>query len=349
MPVTLTSLTDLSRLPFDAIIDVRSPAEYAEDHLPCAINLPALSNEERAEVGTIYKQVSAFDAKKLGAAMVARNVAGHLLGPLRDMTGGWRPLVYCWRGGQRSGSVATILGQIGWRTDTIAGGYKAWRSLVVEALNVTPFTAPLTVLDGNTGSAKTELLNLLPGHGIQVIDLEGLARHRGSLFGAMPGGQPDQKGFDTALAMQIAGLDPTRPVVVEAESSKVGNIRLPVQLWKAMQAAPRIAIAAPPDARARYLTRAYGDLIADPARLLDIIAKLRPSHAAERIAAWQGMAATGQYESLAAALMEHHYDPRYLKHRDRVAQGRLTEIAAPALEAGDLPGIAGQVAKAVLR
>lgn len=349
MPVTLTSLTDLSRLPFDAIIDVRSPAEYAEDHLPGAINLPALSNEERAEVGTIYKQVSAFDAKKLGAAMVARNVAGHLLGPLRDMTGGWRPLVYCWRGGQRSGSVATILGQIGWRTDTIAGGYKAWRSLVVEALNVTPFTAPLTVLDGNTGSAKTELLNLLPGHGIQVIDLEGLARHRGSLFGAMPGGQPDQKGFDTALAMQIAGLDPTRPVVVEAESSKVGNIRLPVQLWKAMQAAPRIAIAAPPDARARYLTRAYGDLIADPARLLDIIAKLRPSHAAERITAWQGMAATGQYESLAAALMEHHYDPRYLKHRDRVAQGRLTEIAAPSLEAGDLPGIAGQVAKAVLR
>lgn len=349
MPVTLTSLTDLARLPFDAIIDVRSPAEYAEDHLPGAINLPALSNEERAEVGTIYKQVSAFDAKKLGAAMVARNVAGHLLGPLRDMTGGWRPLVYCWRGGQRSGSVATILGQIGWRTDTIAGGYKAWRSLVVEALNVTPFTAPLTVLDGNTGSAKTELLNLLPGHGIQVIDLEGLARHRGSLFGAMPGGQPDQKGFDTALAMQIAGLDPTRPVVVEAESSKVGNIRLPVQLWKAMQAAPRIAIAAPPDARARYLTRAYGDLIADPARLLDIIAKLRPSHAAERITAWQGMAATGQYESLAAALMEHHYDPRYLKHRDRVAQGRLTEIAAPSLEAGDLPGIAGQVAKAVLR
>lgn len=349
MPVTLTSLTDLARLPFDAIIDVRSPAEYAEDHLPGAINLPALSNEERAEVGTIYKQVSAFDAKKLGAAMVARNVAGHLLGPLRDMTGGWRPLVYCWRGGQRSGSVATILGQIGWRTDTIAGGYKAWRSLVVEALNVTPFTAPLTVLDGNTGSAKTELLNLLPGHGIQVIDLEGLARHRGSLFGAMPGGQPDQKGFDTALAMQIAGLDPTRPVVVEAESSKVGNIRLPVQLWKAMQAAPRIAIAAPPDARARYLTRAYGDLIADPARLLDIIAKLRPSHAAERITAWQGMAATGQYEALAAALMEHHYDPRYLKHRDRVAQGRLTEIAAPALAAGDLPGIAGQVAKAVLR
>lgn len=349
MPVTLTSLTDPGRLPFDAIIDVRSPAEYAEDHLPGAINLPALSNAERAEVGTIYKQVSAFDAKKLGAALVARNVADHLTGPLRAMTGGWRPLVYCWRGGQRSGSVATILGQIGWRTDTIAGGYKAWRSLVVEALNVTPFTAPLTVLDGNTGSAKTEVLNLLPGLGIQVIDLEGLARHRGSLFGAMPGGQPDQKGFDTALAMQIAGLDPTRPVVVEAESSKVGNIRLPVQLWKAMQAAPRIAIAAPPDARARYLTRAYGDLIADPARLLGIIEQLRPSHAAERIADWQAMAATGKYEALAAALMEHHYDPRYLKHRDRVAQGRLTEIAAPSLDATDLPAIAARVAQAVPR
>lgn len=349
MPVTLTSLTDLARLPFDAIIDVRSPAEYAEDHLPGAINLPALSNEERAEVGTIYKQVSAFDAKKLGAALVARNVADHLTGPLREMQGGWRPLVYCWRGGQRSGSVATILGQIGWRTDTIAGGYKAWRSLVVEALNVTPFAPPLTVLDGNTGSAKTEVLNLLPGLGLQVIDLEGLARHRGSLFGAMPGGQPDQKGFDTALAMQIARLDPTRPVVVEAESSKVGNIRLPVQLWKAMQAAPRIAIAAPPGARARYLTRAYGDLIAEPARLQGIIAQLRPSHAAERIAAWQAMAASGQHEALAAALMEHHYDPRYLRHRDRVAQGHLTEIAAPSLEAADLPAIAARVAQAVQR
>lgn len=347
MPIILPPLADLSSLPFDTIIDVRSPAEYAEDHIPGAINLPALSNEERHEVGTIYKQQSPFVAKKLGAALVARNVAGHLLGPLSQMSGGWRPLVYCWRGGQRSGSFAIILGQIGWRVDTVSGGYKAYRSQVVSALNDTAFPAPLVVLDGNTGSAKTDILNLLPGLGLQVLDLEGLARHRGSLFGGMSGGQPEQKGFDTALALQIARLDPARPVVVEAESSKVGNIRLPVQLWKAMQSAPRVALSVPALARARYLTRAYGDLIADPARLAGIIGQLRPAHAAEVIEGWQAMAAGGHYESLAAALMDQHYDPRYRKHRARVAEGRFAEIAAERLDLSDLPDVAARVAGAV--
>ena len=147
-----------------------------------------LDDAERAEVGTIYKQVSPFTARKVGAALVAANAARHLQGPLADKPGGWRPLVYCWRGGQRSGSFASILAQIGWRVETIAGGYKAWRGLVVEALYDQPFPCPVVVLDGNTGSAKTEILNMLPGLGVQVLDLEGLARHRGSLFGAMPGG-----------------------------------------------------------------------------------------------------------------------------------------------------------------
>ena len=347
MPITLPPLAELANLPFDAIIDVRSPAEFAEDHLPGAISLPALSNDERHEVGTIYKQQSPFLARKLGAALVARNVADHLLGPLRDMPGGWRPLVYCWRGGQRSGSVAIILGQIGWRVDTVAGGYKSYRSLVVAALNDAPFPAPLVVLDGNTGSAKTDILTLLPGFGLQVIDLEGLARHRGSLFGAMPGGQPDQKGFDSDLAMAIARLDPSRPVVVEAESSKIGNLRLPAQLWKAMKEAPRVALSAPPMARARYLTRTYGDLIADPQRLSAIIDQLRPAHAAEVIAGWQAMAGAGDHTGLAASLMERHYDPRYMKHRARVAEGRFAEIVAERLEVADLAGLAHRVAAAV--
>jgi tRNA 2-selenouridine synthase len=347
MPITLSSLIDLTTLAFDTIIDVRSPAEYAEDHVPGAINLPALSNEERAEIGTIYKQQSSFLAKKLGAALVARNVSNHLLGPLRDMPGAWRPLVYCWRGGQRSGSVAIILGQIGWRVDTIAGGYKAYRSLVVDALCDQAFPAPLVVLGGNTGSAKTDILNLLPGFGVQVIDLEGVARHRGSLFGAMPGGQPAQKGFDTTLAMQIAQLDPTRPVVVEAESSKIGDIRLPPQLWKAMQAAPRVVLCAPPLARAQYLTRTYTDLIADPTRLIGIINQLRPAHAAEVIDAWLALAVAGEFEPLAASLMERHYDPRYLKHRSRIADDRLVGIAVQSLGEADLPAIAAKVATAV--
>ena len=346
MPVTLTSLTDLADHGFDDIIDARAPAEYAEDHLPGAISLPVLDDEERARVGTIYKQVNPFVAKKLGAALVSRNVAGHLLGPLAEKPGGWRPLVYCWRGGQRSGSFAIILSQIGWRVETLKGGYKAWRGLVVREVYDTPVRAPMVVLDGNTGSAKTEILNLLPAHGVQVIDLEGLANHRGSLFGAM-GPQPSQKGFESRLALALAALDPTRPVVVEAESSKIGNCRLPPEIWKAMQRAPRVALRATVAARAAYLTRAYADMVADPTRLAAVIDSLRPMHAAEVIADWQAMAGAGAFGPLAESLMARHYDPRYARHRARM-EVRLTEVEAGPLTPGTLPDAAARVAAAVL-
>jgi len=346
MAITLTSLSDLAKHGFDDIIDVRAPAEYAEDHLPGAISLPVLDDEERARVGTIYKQVNPFSARKIGAALVAANAALHLQGPLADKPGGWRPLVYCWRGGQRSGSFAIILQQVGWRVETIVGGYKAWRGLVVNALYDTPFPCPVLVLDGNTGSAKTEVLNMLPARGVQVLDLEGLAHHRGSLFGAL-GPQPSQKAFDCALAMAISRLDPTRPVVIEAESSKVGNCRLPPWLWKAMTQAPRLAIAAPVAARASYLTRAYADMTADPLRLATVINRLRPGHPAERIETWLALAAVGDFVTLAAELMQHHYDPRYGKHRDRMEVG-FTELATDGLAPEDLARLADQVAATVL-
>lgn len=346
MAITLTSLSQLATLGFDDIIDVRAPAEWAEDHLPGAINLPVLDDAERAEVGTIYKQVSPFTARKVGAALVAANAARHLQGPLADKPGGWRPLVYCWRGGQRSGSFASILAQIGWRVETIAGGYKAWRGLVVEALYDQPFPCRIVVLDGNTGSAKTEILNMLPGLGVQVLDLEGLARHRGSLFGAMPGGQPSQKAFETALAMAMVRLDPDRVVVVEAESSKVGNCRVPAGLWKAMLAAPRVAIAAPLQARAAYLARAYGDLSDDAVRLAGLIDLLRGMHAGEVIAGWHALATAGEFEVLAASLMEGHYDPRYAKHRARMDRGGV-EILVDDLSASELPEVAAKVAAAL--
>lgn len=347
MAITLTSLNDLATLGFDDIIDVRAPAEWAEDHLPGAISLPVLDDTERAEVGTIYKQVSPFTARKVGAALVAANAARHLQGPLADKPGGWRPLVYCWRGGQRSGSFATILAQIGWRVETITGGYKAWRGLVVAALYDQPFPCKVVVLDGNTGSAKTEILNMLPGLGVQVLDLEGLARHRGSLFGALPGGQPSQKAFESALAMAMVALDPSRPVVVEAESSKVGNCRLPAGLWKAMVAAPRVSIAASLQARAEYLARAYRDLSDDAARLSGLIDLLRPMHAGEVIETWQAMAAAGDFEALAGDLMQRHYDPRYDKHRARMGRAG-AEIGADDLGIDALPAIATRVAAAVL-
>lgn len=342
MAVALTSLTQIAALGFDTIIDVRSPAEWAEDHVPGAISLPVLSNDERARVGTIYKQESPFRARKVGGALVARNAAAHLEGPLADKDGGWKPLVYCWRGGMRSGSFATILRSVGWRADVIEGGYKAWRRLVVAQVYDLPVPAPVVVLDGNTGSAKTAVLALLAARGVQVIDLEALARHRGSLFGAMPGGQPSQKAFEGALALALAGLDPARPVVIEAESAKVGNCRLPPRLWRAMVAAPRIEIVAPRAERARHLAQAYGDLIADPARLAATIALLRPLHAAGVIAEWQAMAAAGAYEPLADSLMALHYDPRYARHRARVAVP-VTRVDAPGLAPAALPALADAV------
>jgi tRNA 2-selenouridine synthase len=340
-----TQFFNIADAGFDDIIDVRAPAEFAEDHIRGAINLPVLTDAQRAQVGTIYKQVSPFDARKLGAALVAQNAALHLQGPLADRAGGWKPLVYCWRGGQRSGSFAMILGQIGWRADTIAGGYRAWRALVVDALYLQPFPCPVVVLDGNTGAGKTALLPRLAARGVQVLDLEGLARHRGSVFGAV-GAQPAQKGFESALAYAIAALDPARCVVIEAESSKIGNCRLPAAIWKAMQSAPRVFIESPARARAQHLLAEYPDMIADSARLAGIIEGLRALHSAEQIAAWQADAAAGRFADLAEGLMLRHYDPRYAKHRARQDQAA-TVLRAERLDGAGLDALAGDIAAAV--
>lgn len=340
MVVKLDSLADVLALRFDDIIDVRAPSEWAEDHIPGAISLPVLDDAERARVGTIYKQVSPFTARKVGAALVAKNAAAHLEGPLADKPGGWQPLVYCWRGGQRSGSFASILSQIGWRVEVVQGGYKSWRRLVVEALYDQPFAHRLIVLDGNTGTAKTEVLARLAARGVQVVDLEGLANHRGSLFGHM-GEQPSQKAFEGRLALALARLDPDSPVVVEAESAKVGECRLPPKLWRAMVTAPRISIEAPRRARAEYLVRAYADLVADVARLDGVVASLAAAHPREVIADWRAMVAAGAFVDLAEGLMARHYDPRYGKHRARM-DAPVTEVAVEGLD--DLEGLADRIA-----
>lgn len=344
MNVTLTSLADLADLPFDQIIDVRSPAEWAEDHIPGAINLPVLDDAERARVGTIYKQESPFLARKIGGALVAQNAARHLMGPLADKPGSYRPLVYCWRGGQRSGSFASILEQIGWRVGLISGGYKTYRRLVVKAVYDAPFPAPVVILDGNTGTAKTDILAGLSARGVQVIDLEGLAHHRGSVFGGRAGGQPSQKAFEGAIARAIAGLDPARPVVVEAESSKIGALIVPPALWKAMSSARRLIVAAPLAARAAYLTRAYADILADRAALARILNGLRPLHPAEVIDAWLALAALGDDTTLAADLMARHYDPRYARHRARMG-GEEARFDLPDLAPGTLERLADDIAR----
>ncbi len=326
---TLRALLDHG---FDDAIDVRSPAEFAEDHIPGAINLPALSNAQRAEVGTIYKQVSPFDARKIGAALVARNVADHLSGPLADRKGNWRPLVYCWRGGQRSGSVAAILTQIGWRAETIKGGYTSYRRLVHQLLYQTPMPHRIVLLDGNTGTAKTDILQRLATKGVQVLDLEGMAGHRGSLLGATAAGQPAQKGFESKLAAAISTLDPVRPTVVEAESSKIGQINLPQQIWAAMITAPRLVIHAPIAARAAYLTQAYRDVTNDPADLKKRLEPLRHLRSHAVVDKWLNLLNSSDLNGLAQALMQDHYDPAYTRSRKIDSRAVLGEIAVQTLD-----------------
>ena len=309
----LASVGALADAPFDDLIDVRSPAEFAEDHLPGAISLPVLSDEERARVGTIYVREDRFKARRIGAALVARNAAAHIEERLADRGGGWRPLVYCWRGGQRSGSFAVILDQIGWRVGQLDGGYRSWRRLVSAMLYEGALPHRLVVLDGNTGSAKTDILAAVARRGGQALDLEGLAAHRGSVLGAVAGGQPSQKAFETRLASALAALDPARPVLVEAESSRIGERMLPPALWKAMRAAPPLAVAAEPVVRAAYLTRAYRDLVTDPAELAARLRTLVPLQGRARVEAWCALAEAGEHEALAAALIEEHYDPRYAR------------------------------------
>ncbi|APE42201.1 tRNA 2-selenouridine(34) synthase MnmH [Sulfitobacter alexandrii] len=326
--LTLSALADLADLAVDTVIDVRSPAEFAEDHLPGAINLPVLSDAERAEVGTMYKRDSPFSARKLGGALVARNTAAHLDGPLADKEGGWQPLVYCWRGGQRSDAFATILDQVGWRVQLLQGGYRSYRRLVVRTLYDTPLPHRLILIAGGTGTAKTEMLRHLEAAGAQALDLEGLAEHRGSLFGGTGAPQPAQKLFESRLAAALGRLDPARVTWVEAESSKVGDRIVPPALWSAMLEAPRVEIAAPLQARATYLCRAYADLTEEPARLREQIDHLRPYHAGKQIDAWQEQAETGDFVGLAEGLVAAHYDPRYSK----AAQGAVTPVRRLSLD-----------------
>ncbi len=341
MSVSFDSLAALLAHGFDDVIDVRSPAEFAEDHIPGAINLPALSNAERAEVGTIYVQDDPFKARKVGAALVAQNVARHLQGPLADKTGGWSPLVYCWRGGQRSGSFASILSQIGWRAGVVAGGYQAFRRLVHGFLYDDPLPLNLILLDGNTGTAKTDIINRLSDLSVQTIDLEGLAHHRGSLLGETKDAQPSQKAFETKLACALVQLDPTRPVIIEAESNKIGARIIPPSLWTAMKTAPRIEIAATLDARATYLVQAYGAVSQETfAEKLEVLRR----HRGARADVWLGLLQAGQSHALARALIEDHYDPSYRAARAKHDPAIVKHLTASDLSEADRQNLAAQIA-----
>ncbi len=329
---------------YDAVIDVRSPAEFGADHIPGATNLYVLDNEERARVGTIYVQTSRFQARRLGAALVSKNIAHHLETALADKPADFRPLIYCWRGGMRSNAMATVACAIGWRAGVVKDGYKRWRKLVVRGLH--DIAAPLNIvlLDGQTGTAKTAILSALAATGTQTIDLEDLANHRGSVFGAHARtGQPGQKLFESKLWDQLRRLDLGRPIIIEAESNMIGKRTLPPRLIKAMRLAPRIEICAPLAARARYLVETYPDIVASADRLKTAIDGLRPFHAKAEIENWLKLAAAGEMTALAEALAKHHYDPRYSRHRKHHNRPAIARIALPDLGRRDIARAAGEI------
>lgn len=273
--------------------------------------------------------------------MVARNVASHLDTTLKEFDGGWRPLVYCWRGGQRSSSFASILSQIGWRTQTLEGGYQAYRRLLTDRLHDTQWPGQVILIDGNTGTGKTDILTALGKLGCQVIDLEGLANHRGSLFGGREGGQPSQKAFETKLAAALDDVDATQPLYLEAESSKIGRIVIPPALWAAMKPSSRIVIQAPLEARAAYSVRVYDDILVDPKRIDQIFDALSHFHPRADIDAWRKLARDGEAETLAAQLMQAHYDPRYEKGRTNVFE----TVYLDALDPTAIEAVAAKIAE----
>ena len=323
-------------LGFDEIIDVRSPSEFAEDHAPGAVNLPVLDDAQRAEVGTIYVQKSKFLARRVGAAHVSRNISIHLETHLADKPGAYSPLIYCWRGGQRSNAMALVLSQVGWRVGLLRGGYKTYRRRVTAALYDSEAPLRLFVVSGCTGVGKTTLLARLAALGAQVLDLEGLAEHRGSIFGDLPGRpQPSQKMFESRLVAALDGFDPARPIVVEAESSRIGELRLPPRLWRAMTAAPEVEVEAPIEARARYVAAEYGEVLDDPAAVAALLGRLPRHHSKEDRALWLEMALAHDAEAFARALIEAHYDPSYRRAAASIGRARIATVTLPALEASD--------------
>ncbi len=319
---------------FDAIIDARSPCEYAIDHLPGAINAPVLDDQQRITVGTMYKQIGAFEAKKLGAALVAKNIAHHIETLWMQQPREWRPLIYCWRGGNRSGAMAHILSKVGWPVVQLDGGYKAFRAHVNAELEQAP-EFDFKVICGTTGSGKSRMLEVLATQGAQVLDLEQLAAHRGSVLGGIPSQpQPSQKAFETAIWNALRRFDPARPVFVESESKKVGNLRVPAALMERMRSSDCIAMALSRADRVRLLMEDYQHYTCDAGALNEQLSYLTPLHGHERIKRWQAMATAGDMTALVEELLLEHYDPAYLRSIDRnfVRYAQAQELTLDAID-----------------
>ncbi len=347
MPLQVITAADASKrlADFDTVIDARSESEFALDRLPGAVNWPSLTDAQRVVVGTEYKQVSAFAAKKRGAVLVARNIAAHIERELLDAPREWKPLIYCWRGGNRSNALALVLSQIGFKVNLLEGGYTEFRRTVLADLETLPQHYQYRVICGKTGSGKSRLLTELAVQGAQVLDLEALANHRGSVLGLVPGSpQPSQKQFDTRIWHALGQFDAAKVVWIESESKKVGELRVPQTLIEQMRASPCLRLELTVEARVKLLMQDYDFFVQDIATFCDRLDALRALRGHDVIDSWQEAARSGRVEQVVRELLIEHYDPVYLASMQRnfaqfdeaqwlePADGDATTLAAVARE-----------------
>ncbi|MEB3302546.1 MAG: tRNA 2-selenouridine(34) synthase MnmH [Cyanobacteriota bacterium] len=314
MPTTLAIEAFLQA--HGVLIDVRTPAEFAQGHLPGARNLPLFSDDERAEVGTLYKHSGRQAAVQRGLALVGPRLAqlAEALLAAHNQGAEWPLRVHCWRGGLRSASVAWLASTMDLPVVLLEGGYKAYRRWVLALLE-TPW--PLRLLGGRTGAGKTELLAALAGKGVAVVDLEGLAHHRGSSFGGLglpP--QPSSEQFENLLAQALDGLRGAEQIWLEAESAQVGRCRIPAGLWRQMKAAPLLEVRRPVPERLRHLVAIYGDQ--DPNALVEATQRISKRLGPQRTAAAVEAIRQGEMAQACAQMLDYYdrcYDADTAAHR----------------------------------
>jgi len=331
---------------FSEVIDARTPKEYAEDHIPGAVNLPVLDDEERVRVGTLHKQASAFEAKKTGAALVSRHIAEHLERHFAAKAADYKPLIYCWRGGNRSGSMAHVLQKIGFKAAQLDGGYKAYRRTVLAELEILPARFSFRVICGPTGCGKSRLLQALQARGAQVLDLEALAAHRGSLLGDLPDQpQPSQKWLESSIWWQLKQFDPAKPVFVESESKKIGKLRVPDALLAAIRASQSLWLEVPIEQRVQLLLEEYAHFLASPEILLAQVGHLSELRGKETLARWTELIRQQRWAEFVHDMLETHYDPAYRKSlgKNYAERADNREFPLPGIRAEDFDFLAAAI------
>ena len=337
MPRTITFSPEL--LDSHCIVDARTPLEFAEDHLPGAINVPILTNAERAEVGTLYKQQGPQPARVRGLELTCHRFPA-IVASITEAAAGRPILVYCWRGGLRSESIALLLEMTGTPAVKLAGGYKTFRHLVSTFFEAVSLPVQLVVLHGMTGSGKTEFLQQLPAERYTVIDLEGLAHHRGSAFGSLGlGEQPPQKRFETLLwdSFRKAPLD--RPIIVEGESKRIGRITLPGNLHELMAESTKIWCEVSVATRVERLSAEYArEEYRQP--MAEALERIRKKLGGPQYQELQHKLAVWDIPGVARDLIEQYYDKLYYRVRKWDPEGtiNLEDYAAAEKELAEICG-----------